>query len=521
MARRLHLGLGLLLALGLSSVTPLSRPALAQPMMGGMPDPSQMSGIPRPDPNVPAGTITVRVIRGSFQNNLGDVEVELAGLDGDATRRRAKTNAMGRAVFSDLPRGKRYEARASVDGEALATQPIPMPADAGVAVMLVFQKSAAEQQAELGTPDGKARVDKAVPAGTLLLRAVDESGKPLAGLVASLHHADRETEKVEQLPDQTTNAKGEASWTGLRSGAGDGYMAAVVRAGSQQRSQPFRLTPETGSLVVLTAREVSRDASQLTLGNGSHIIFDVSDEAVQVIENLVLKNPLPQAVDPGPGGLRIPLAERALSAQVISEGQQDPRLSIDVSQADQPPALVWKGPIPAGDTPMRAAFLLKHDGTARFRQSLAQNAEALMIVVSKLPGITASGADLDSQERKIEGKEWILLRAKEGKPPTAGSVVEFQISGLPHDGPIYRGLAGLLAVIIAIILGALSIRGPSAEVRDPRRERRDHLNQRREALLQELLRAERDPAKARPRDAILAELTPIYQELDVLEDSAA
>ena len=45
------------------------------------PDPRQMSGIPRPDPNLPDGQITVRVIRGSFANNVLDHPVDLRAGD--------------------------------------------------------------------------------------------------------------------------------------------------------------------------------------------------------------------------------------------------------------------------------------------------------------------------------------------------------------------------------------------------------------------------------------------------------
>ena len=47
--------------------------ALAQP------DPRQMSGIPRPDPNLSDGSITVRVIRGSFANQRGRTGGRAAG----------------------------------------------------------------------------------------------------------------------------------------------------------------------------------------------------------------------------------------------------------------------------------------------------------------------------------------------------------------------------------------------------------------------------------------------------------
>ena len=53
----------------------VSSVALAQPMMI---DPSKMSGIPRPDPQVPPGTITVRLIRGELSNRVVGLDVALA-----------------------------------------------------------------------------------------------------------------------------------------------------------------------------------------------------------------------------------------------------------------------------------------------------------------------------------------------------------------------------------------------------------------------------------------------------------
>ena len=46
-------------------------PAAAQTM----PDPREMSGIPLPSRDLPAGTVAVRVIRGTFANNVSGVPV--------------------------------------------------------------------------------------------------------------------------------------------------------------------------------------------------------------------------------------------------------------------------------------------------------------------------------------------------------------------------------------------------------------------------------------------------------------
>ena len=101
----------------------------------GMPDPSQMSGVPLPSPELPAGTITVRVVRGSLGNNIEGQTVSLA-IDGGAGAREATTDAAGRAEFTGLAPGQRVQASTVVDGARLESQQITMPSQGGIRVML-------------------------------------------------------------------------------------------------------------------------------------------------------------------------------------------------------------------------------------------------------------------------------------------------------------------------------------------------------------------------------------------------
>lgn len=107
----------------------------------GMPDPSRMSGIPRPDPNLSPGTVTVRCLDGSFANPAIGVEVELeiTGEDGGKTTRTATTVEQGRATFSGLEDafGETVVAKATVAGQTLKSQPFVLGPQAGVALMLV------------------------------------------------------------------------------------------------------------------------------------------------------------------------------------------------------------------------------------------------------------------------------------------------------------------------------------------------------------------------------------------------
>lgn len=109
-----------------------------------MPDPKQMSGVPLPTSDVPAGTVTVRVVRGTLSNLVVGQSVELAG-DLSAT---ATTNDAGRAEFSGLKPGARLKAVAVVDGERLVSQAFTLPAQSGVRLMLVASDPDAAKRAE-------------------------------------------------------------------------------------------------------------------------------------------------------------------------------------------------------------------------------------------------------------------------------------------------------------------------------------------------------------------------------------
>ena len=124
--------------------------ALLPSPAGAQPDPRQMSGIPLPDPQLPAGTITVRVVRGTLSDNVADQPVELREGDNVAT---AVTNAEGRAEFLTLNPGATVVASTELDGVRLESQPFPVPGRGGIRLMLVGagDPGPADAPAESGT----------------------------------------------------------------------------------------------------------------------------------------------------------------------------------------------------------------------------------------------------------------------------------------------------------------------------------------------------------------------------------
>jgi hypothetical protein len=117
-----------------------------------MPDPKQMSGIPRQDPAVPSGSVTVRLIRGDLANRILNHPVQLFVND---KPQEGRTDGEGRAQFDKLPPGATLKAVATVDGERLESQTFQVPSDGpGIRLMLVAtdKEKEARQAAEASAP---------------------------------------------------------------------------------------------------------------------------------------------------------------------------------------------------------------------------------------------------------------------------------------------------------------------------------------------------------------------------------
>jgi hypothetical protein len=119
----------------------VAAPAAAQLQM---PDPKQIAGVPLPADDLPAGTISVRVIRGSFEKNIPDATVEFS-VDGKV--RRVKTDASGRAQVSGLAKGARVLAATTIDDVRLESKEITVGAS-GVRFVLVATDPEIEKRAE-------------------------------------------------------------------------------------------------------------------------------------------------------------------------------------------------------------------------------------------------------------------------------------------------------------------------------------------------------------------------------------
>jgi hypothetical protein len=117
----------------------------------GMPEPRQLSGQPRPEPNDPAGSYTIKLTYDDLKEPQppAGLTVALVGYSSDDSIRVQlhKTDAEGRAQFTDLDRSgaTSYFAMALMPRGAvtdrLMAQPIAMPPQVGVRVILSSRKN--------------------------------------------------------------------------------------------------------------------------------------------------------------------------------------------------------------------------------------------------------------------------------------------------------------------------------------------------------------------------------------------
>ncbi|HUL71947.1 MAG TPA: hypothetical protein VLT86_02540 [Vicinamibacterales bacterium] len=112
---------------------------------GQMPDPKQISGVPLPAADLPAGAVSVRVVRGAFTNNVTNQAVEFTV---DGKRQTKTTDAQGRVELTGLTPGTKIRAVTVVDGERLESQEITMAASGIRVVLVAIDPEAAKREAE-------------------------------------------------------------------------------------------------------------------------------------------------------------------------------------------------------------------------------------------------------------------------------------------------------------------------------------------------------------------------------------
>src|SRR3569623_774123 len=131
-------------------------------------------GKPLPSPDLPGGTVSVRVVAGSPSSPVEGTDVTLIV---NGTPRVARTDSAGRAIFKDLPTGATVQAKV-VDADKKETQSeaFPLPSDSGVRLMLTTKPWNPGAGAGMGGADGGAMPDPINMSGQARIEQNDAAG---------------------------------------------------------------------------------------------------------------------------------------------------------------------------------------------------------------------------------------------------------------------------------------------------------------------------------------------------------
>jgi hypothetical protein len=368
--------------------------------------------------DLPTGTVTVRVGRGSLSNAAVGVDVvaTVTAPGGKASERSEKTKPDGRATFSSLPVGAEFRAQVEVDGQRLQTASFAIPGEGGARLMLLSQQSQDESAGE------------EAPA----------AANPHAG--AHGHGA---------TPTETANDTGEGS----------------------------------------------SDPSVLRVSSSSKLLIDLREDALAVMENLVLENTSDRSFRADHGSIAIPLPAVANEVEAI-EGSARLELeqgsTVFLRQAI-PPASSRTPPVQA-----RFGFLVPTAGENRItlRQPMPLGIEEPVVMLPESVHLTLAAPGLQAMAPQTDDRGARIKIFQLASVPRNG-VLSITVSGLPTRGGLGKTIATVLVAVLVFAL-VLGWRRPKVENRPKK------LRGRRDELFAELVEVERARRAAGADDAPLA-----------------
>jgi 5-hydroxyisourate hydrolase-like protein (transthyretin family) len=369
-------------------------------------DPKQMSGLSRPDPEVPAGAISVRVLLGSFEEPALEHEVTLhvANADGSKVESLTQTTGnQGRVTFENLKEfiGGQAVAEVAFDGVTMRSQPIALQDDVGSRVMLV--KGAKKPPMDVPIPGVAFEFPKS-PAGTLMVGAFDLSkGAGISGIEVTLVVTPPQGEVIEKKA--TTDGDGRATFDDLlppavAEGTTFRVKATLVAGGPVKQSGEFTMKPEVGMAVLLAEGRLPGTA---TAPRDPH-----QPGAAAAPKRL-------------PGPRTMPSLPHGAVRVRLVDGRDQPVV-------DQPVTVIKKN---ASGTDIEFPGTTGKDGVALV-QDVAVESDSFYLV-----GVTYDGAPYSSGFFQLDkaGGVAVDLRVWEvtGDPSVVSSMLEYQVHGGEND----------------------------------------------------------------------------------------
>ena len=441
------------------------------------PDHGSASAEPLFVQDLPAGTITVRISRPSMTEPIVNAQVtgSWTAKDGKPRFQAMKTGADGRASFAGIPAGSSFRAQASVDGEALSTPTFTVPASGGTRLLLIASGRAPRSADEMvpGASLGKAKDNKALavrsgkveprdgmPSGTVDVRVFAADGKTITGLAVNLGRADPGTTSVE-FQRAVTDESGIARFSDLKASTSSPYAAVVERDGMRVGTEAFFLGGDRGAAGEIHVPAKTSDLSVLRISPETRMMVEVREEALSVLQNLIVENTSNKVFDPGPSGLFIPLPEGFAGAEKLPGGAD-----IDLKEGV---GAFLRTPLPPAQSvgalaQVRLGYLLTTHETADYEivhpMPLGMAGGIVMVPGENPVTLSAPGLRMRPPERDDNGNE-LRMYDLDAVPP--GQALHLTVRGLPTREQAGKWIAAALVGLL-VAAGIMGARRPRSAV---------------------------------------------------------
>lgn len=436
--------------------------------------------LPLPDPGLPDGALTVKVVGSDLRDVRTGQKVELVKADG-ASVATATTGEDGRARFDGLAAGERYVVRVAVDGQELRSEPFPGTAAGGTRLLLsiggeVKMGGAAPPTGGGGLPpghpptpaateegaSGAAQLAPDAELGPKQLRVVVLKGRalrPLAGARVSLVE---EGATPRELPH--TDAQGQTLAAIVE---GKRYRVQVGHGGMTYASRALTVPAgaRQGTRATFQVFDRTSDTSKLILGDGSHWVAQIGEGVVRFMQVMRLDTTADAIVDPGEAGLELPLPAGARNLELPDELQG----LVEADAAHN--AVRLRAPVPPGGLPLRVFFEVPFDSaTLELRQPmpLSLPGPTGVLLVNATRRVQVGGPAVDGKGQLTErGMSFKVAGVK------AGGQLELTFDNLPHRDN--RQLIAVLALAGLIALWAIFAGAAGPQRAESRRARKEKL----------------------------------------------
>jgi len=456
-------GLGLALA---------TNPSLAQ-----MPPPDHNAAMSAPlfVEDLPVGTISVRITHPSMTDPIAGASVvgSWSTKDGKQKMATVKTGDDGRAIFTGIPVGSTFGAKATIEGETLATAQFTVPEQGGTRLLVMVGAQAAEAMNEmtggaatgaavaaaqpkpLGVRSGKIEARDGMKAGTLDVTVLSSDGKPMPGIGVDLGRAEHKggVDFVHAVAD----ALGVAHFADLKSGDGSPYAAVVERDGFRVGTPAFTLDDKRGDVGEIRLPGRTSDLSVLSISASSRMMVELHEDAIGVLQNLLVENTSDKVFDPGPRGLFIPLPEGFAGAEKLPGGVD---LEIKEGSGAFLHAMLPPTQSPGAAAQVRLGYMLTTHETPEYDivqpMPLGLQGGLVLIPGEYAIGLSSPGLRARPPERDDNGNE---LRMFELDAVAPGQALRLSVLGLPTRSQAGKWIAGVLAGLL-VAAGFVATRRP-------------------------------------------------------------